>query len=444
MLIYFQHKLILAGLILTAVAVFGGPLDIRVEEQQLANGLTILVTPLANTAVMYFQVTIRSGSRNEPEPGQTGFAHFFEHIMFRGSKHFSRAERVRIIQQYGGDANAWTAEDLTSYHIKATAAALEPVIQMEADRFINLQYSKEDFQTESGAILGEYNTNRSSPELPMEEKLYGAAFQHHTYGHTTMGYYPDILAMPKLYKHSLDFFSRYYRPDNAILIVTGDVDPKKVFTLAEKYFGPWRKGYNPKPIPTEPPQQARREVSVTWPTSTQPQLWLAWKVPAYSDTSSVFPALEVLREWYLGQEGTLYKKLVRNDQVVRSLSTDLGRHRDPGLFVVKARLYHEQDLPGVRSQIDSTLSLSMAKLTTTDLSRIKDHLKYAARMRLDTPSGVANQLNAFAQLTGNYRSYAQYHDRLDQLDLKTIQAVQKMIFRPEKLTLATLRQGVMQ
>ena len=420
------------------------PFNLQVHEHQLDNGLTVLIVPMQNTEVMTIQVTMRVGSRNEVEFGKTGFAHFFEHMMFRGSKNYSRELRGEIIQQYGGDANAWTSEDLTNYHITATASALEPLLAMEADRFINLEYSKEDFQTEAGAILGEYNTGRSDPGLTMEEKLLDEAFHQHTYGHTVMGYYTDILAMPQQYRHSLEFFNRYYRPDNAILTIAGGIDPDQAYQLAKKYFGPWESGYNPKPVPQELPQHETRQVDVTWPTNTNPQLWLAWKIPAYSDSNSVYQVLSVLQQAQFSATGELYKRLVVDEQLLRRLRVDAGRHRDPNLFTVKAVLYDATNMDSVRNVITSTLTQAAESMTAEDLKRIKEHLHYAASMRLDDPSGVAYSLLSFAELTGDYHSYQRYYDRLDALDLATIKKIQTRIFRPERLNIVTLRQEVHQ
>lgn len=420
------------------------PFHIPVQEHQLQNGLTVLLVPMANTTVITMQMTVRVGSRNEVEFGKTGFAHFFEHMMFRGSKNYPRETRGEIIQKYGADANAWTSDDLTNYHITATVSALEPLLAMEADRFINLTYSKEDFQTEAGAILGEYNTGRTNPGLTMAEALRAKAFQRHTYGHTVMGFYTDILAMPNQYQHSLEFFRRYYRPDNAILTIAGGIDTIATLALVKKYYGPWQPGYNPKPVPQEYVQHETREVALTWPTQTNPQLWMAWKIPAYSDTNSLHQVLDVLQQAQFSAWGKLYKRLVVDEQILRSLRVEADRSRDPGLFIVRATLYDVTLMDSVRNVISTELSRAGDDLTAAQLARIKDHLYYAATMRLNDPGSVAYQLLAFAQLTGDYHSLQRYYDRLEALDLATIRTVQQRIFRPERLTVVTLRQEVHQ
>lgn len=430
-----------AGLI---VQLSARPIQIPVKEYQLQNGLTVLLVPMANTDVMTMQMTVRVGSRNEVEFGKTGFAHFFEHMMFRGSKHYSRERRDEMIQQYGADANAWTSDDLTNYYITATVSALEPLLAMEADRFINLTYTKEDFQTEAGAILGEYNTGRSNPALTMSEALRAEAFQRHTYGHTVMGYYTDILAMPNQYEHSLEFFRRYYRPDNAILTIAGGIETGKTLALVKKYYGPWKPGYDPKPVPQEFTQHKSREIALTWSTQTNPQIWMAWKIPAYSDSNTIYQVLDVLREAQFSKWGELYKRLVIDEQILRSLRVESDRSRDPGLFTVQATLYDETLIDTVRTVISATLSQAGDHLTEAQLTRIKDHLYYAATMRLSDPANVAYQLLSFAQLTGDYRSLQRYYDQLEALDLSTIRTIQQRIFQPERLTIVTLKQEVHQ
>ncbi|MCF7796379.1 MAG: insulinase family protein [Lentisphaeria bacterium] len=420
------------------------PIEIPVKEYQLKNGLTVLLVPMPNTDVMTMQMTVRVGSRNEVEFGKTGFAHFFEHMMFRGSKNYSRERRDEIIQQYGADANAWTSDDLTNYFITATVSALEPLLAMESDRFINLTYSREDFQTEAGAILGEYNTGRSDPSLTLSETLRTTAFERHTYGHTVMGYHSDILAMPRQYEHSLDFFRRYYRPDNAILTIAGGIDVTETLGWVKKYYGPWKPGYNPKPVPQEFIQTETREAALTWPTRTNPQLWMAWKIPAYSDTNAINQVLDVLRESQFSQWGNLYKRLVIDEQIIQSLRVEADRSRDPGLFTVQATLYDATRMDSVHHVISQSLSQAGEQLTQEQFARIKDHLYYAATMRLNDPAGVAYLLLSFAQLTGDFHSLQRYYDQLDALDLSTVKTIARRIFKPERLTVVTLKQEVHQ
>ncbi|CUT01121.1 M16 family metallopeptidase [Candidatus Kryptonium thompsonii] len=184
----------------------------KINKVVLENGLTVLSVPFDSPGIIAYYTVVRAGSRNEVEPGKTGFAHFFEHMMFRGTEKYPEQVYNDILKRLGADSNAFTTADWTAYHIVASSDALETIIDIESDRFMNLKYTEEQFKTEAGAILGEYNKSASSPFLPLYEKLQDLAFTTHTYKHTTIGFLKDILDMPNQYDYSLQFFDRYYRP----------------------------------------------------------------------------------------------------------------------------------------------------------------------------------------------------------------------------------------
>ncbi|MFQ5598960.1 MAG: M16 family metallopeptidase, partial [Candidatus Krumholzibacteriia bacterium] len=198
------------------------PYETHVET--LDNGLQVILVPMDSGGLVAYWTIVRTGARDEYEPGHTGFAHFFEHMMFRGSEKYPREVREKILTEMGVDANAFTTDDLTGYYLNFAAEDLERVIELESDRFRNLKYSEEDFKTEAGAVYGEYRKNRSSPFFTIYEAVHQEAFDVHTYGHTAMGYEDDIKRMPTMYDYSLSFFSRYYRPENVVLLVIGDVE----------------------------------------------------------------------------------------------------------------------------------------------------------------------------------------------------------------------------
>ncbi len=183
-----------------------------VTKTVLENGLTVLTIPYDSPGLVAYYTVVRTGSRNEVEAGHSGFAHFFEHCMFRGTVKYPADKYNDILKRLGADSNAFTTDDWTCYHIVASSDALETLADIESDRFMNLKYSEEAFKTESGAILGEYNKNYSIPFESMFETLQNTAFTTHTYKHTTMGFLSDIRDMPNQYQYSLKFLDRFYRP----------------------------------------------------------------------------------------------------------------------------------------------------------------------------------------------------------------------------------------
>ena len=213
-----------------------------IYQQKLANGLNIVTVPFDSPGLAAFYIVVRVGSRNEIEDGVTGFAHFFEHMMFRGTDKYPREEYNRVLKMTGAGANANTSLDRTIYHMTGNADYLEKMFELESDRFMNLNYSEHDFKVEAGAVKGEYTKNFASPYQQLYENLLNTAFDTHTYKHTTMGFFKDIVDMPNQYEYSLKFFDHYYRPEYSTIVVVGDVKPENVNELAKKYFGKWEKG----------------------------------------------------------------------------------------------------------------------------------------------------------------------------------------------------------
>src|SRR5262245_18538660 len=218
---------LLALLAATASAQGTGGSDVlpfKVTEKTLPNGLKVVVVPTGFPNIVSVQIPMMTGSRNEVEPGKSGFAHFFEHMMFRGTVAYPPDKYNAIINQAGVRQNAFTTDDFTNFHTTFAKEDLEKVLEIEADRFQNLSYSVEAFKTESRAVLGEYNKNGANPIHKLIEVMRDKAFTTHTYKHTTMGFLKDIEDMPNQYEYSKTFFQRWYRPENATVIVAGDVD----------------------------------------------------------------------------------------------------------------------------------------------------------------------------------------------------------------------------
>ena len=263
-------------------------LPFQAVEKTLPNGLRVIVVPTGFPNLVSLQIPVQTGSRNEVEPGKSGFAHFFEHMMFRGTKEFPPAKYQAILTRAGARQNAYTTDDFTNYHVTFAKEDLETILRIEADRFQNLSYPPEAFKTEARAVLGEYNKNSANPLTKLIEVQRDHAFTTHTYKHTTMGFLKDIEDMPNQFDYSRQFFDRWYRPEYATVIVAGDVDPDQVFPLVEKYFGPWKRGSFQVEIPQEPEPQGPVYAHVPWDTPTLPWVTVAFHGPAFSETDKDF------------------------------------------------------------------------------------------------------------------------------------------------------------
>src|SRR5258708_1607552 len=224
-------------------------------QEDLPNGLRLVTIPTDFPNIVSVFIVVQTGSRNEVEAGKTGFAHLFEHMMFRGTDKYPPDKYQAVLTRIGAASNASTSNDRTVYHTTFSKEDLAEVLAMEADRFQNLKYTPEIFKTETGAVLGEYNKNSSDPSEKLDEVLRDTAFDRHTYKHTTMGFLKDVQDMPSQYDYSLKFFDRYYRPEYTTIVVTGDVDAKQVRALVDKSWSNWKRGSYDPDIPVEPPQQ---------------------------------------------------------------------------------------------------------------------------------------------------------------------------------------------
>src|SRR5713226_5478156 len=205
-----------------------------VELHTLPTGLRVGLVPYDSPGLVAYYTLMRVGSRNEVEQGRSGYAHFFEHMMFTGTKAHPARSSDLVMTSLGLSTNAFTDNDLTVYHLYGPARALPTIIEYEADRFANLDYTEAAFRTEAGAILGEYLKSASNPEQKLSEKMMETAYTAHTYRHTTIGFLDDIKNMPAGYEYSRQFFRRYYTPDNATIFVVGDFDKTSTLSMIEK------------------------------------------------------------------------------------------------------------------------------------------------------------------------------------------------------------------
>ncbi|HEY0096367.1 MAG TPA: pitrilysin family protein [Archangium sp.] len=386
------------------------------KVDRLPNGLTVVRVPFNSPGLIAYQTVVRVGSRNEVEPGRTGFAHFFEHMMFKGTKNFPEGEREKVISTYGYDDNAFTSDDITVYHSYGPTAGLEKLVEIEADRFRHLEYSEPSFQTEALAVLGEYHKNAAQPYLKIEEELGRTAFTKHTYGHTTLGYYDDIKAMPQAYQYSRTFFERWYTPDNVLLIVVGDFNDDALMQVVRKHYGPWDRKSATVTVAAEPPQTKERSVHIDWPQSTQPRHLHAWRTPAARLDTADAALQAVLADYLVGTTSPLYKELVLDKQLAQQLYGDYSIHRDPHLFSLVAVLQDEGNREAVRSAFNAAVrELATGKVDAARVEAIKSNTRYGLLMGMETAKSVATQLSWYAGVYGTPDALARHHQKVSEV-----------------------------
>lgn len=433
---------LLAVLSRPAEAQTGVAFPFPVKEKTLPNGLRVYVVSYDSPGLVAYYSIVRTGSRNEVEPGKSGFAHFFEHMMFHGTERYSPDAYNAAIKEMGADSNAFTSDDLTVYHILAGKAALPKIVEIEADRFQHLQYKQPEFQKEARAVLGEYNKNASNPMQKMFEVLYDNAYTTHTYKHTTMGFLKDIENMPNEYAYSRQFFERYYRPDNVVILVVGDADPDATFALVEKQYGEWKVGGKRPVVPAEPPQKAEKRAEIKWPSPTLPMLLEGYHAPAFSTTNVDLPALDVLAELLFSERAALYKRLVIKEQKVESLYGSNDAHVDPNLFQVLARIKKPEDMDYVARTIHEEMArMAREGVDEKMLAEVVSHVKYAFAAQLSTADRTAYTASSFLALTGDLGSINAYFALYDKVTSADVKRVAQTYFVPNNRTTVTLKAG---
>lgn len=405
----------------------------------LTNGLRLVTVPTEHKNLVALYIIVRTGSRNEVEPGKSGFAHFFEHMMFRGSENFSSDQRDALMKKAGAEANAYTSDDRTVYHALFAVSDLEKVMELEADRFQRLKYSEEDYKTEALAVLGEYNKNSANPINKLWEVLRERAFTNHPYSHTTMGFIQDIRAMPDQYQYSLDFYKRYYRPEYSTILLAGDITRERSLALTKKFFGTWERGAYKPSIPAEPPQKQPRTASVDWPSPTLPFVVVAHRGPAYSDERKDKAALDFLGPIAFGENSDLYQKLVLKEQKVDALMVSFDDQIDPELFAVVARVKDQKDVEYVRGAIVDTFErFASERVTQEKLDETRAHIRYSIALTWTSAGAIAGFLAPYIALNGTPQTVDKVFALYQQVTPKDIQDNARKYFTSETRTVVTL------
>jgi zinc protease len=385
------------------------------ETVRLENGLTAYLIKAGAPGQFTHLALVRTGSRDEVEPGRSGFAHLFEHMMFRGTERYPDydGETTRI----GAFRNGTTSSDWTIYYAVANSGYLEKVMDIEADRFQRLKYTESDFRTDAGAVLGEQQQGARDPQRILNEKMRETVFTRHPYGHTVIGYEADVRAMPQGYAYSQEFYRRHYRPDNVVVVIAGDFDATAAKALVRKFYGGWaRSAAAPPPVPPEPAQTEPRRRTVTYPGRTLPIVSISHRAPAWTSADRPTVALEVLGHAAFGPNSPLYKKLVLQERRVQSLGSSFDLLRDPYVVTVQATVSRPEDAGAVEAELVAEFARYRDTLVEpARLADIKRNLRYGFLMALESARDVAFSLVQPLAATG----------RLDAVEdrLRTVEAV---------------------
>ncbi len=414
-------------------------LPFKATERTLANGLKVIVVPTGFPNIVSVQIPVQTGSRNEVEPGKSGFAHFFEHMMFRGTAAYPPDRYQTVVTRAGARQNAYTTDDYTNYHTTFAKEDLATILAIEADRFQNLSYPEDAFKTESRAVLGEYNKNSAQPLQKLIEVQRDHAYTTHTYKHTTMGFLKDIEDMPNQFAYSKEFFARWYRPEYTTVIVAGDVTPEEVLPLVEKFWGPWKAGSYKADVPQEPEPKGPVYAHVPWPAATAPWVTVAFHGPAFSETAKDFAAIDLLFDLTFGPTSELYKTLVEQDQKVDQLFPFTPAHADASLATVAARVKDPADATGVRDEILKAMAAARtSQVAPQRLADAKSNARYAFVRTLDTTEAIAATLARYVRFRRSFDTLNKAYAVYETLTPADLTAAAQRYFTDERLVVTTL------
>ncbi len=395
--------------------------EIDFEQQTLPNGLRVIYAPLRTAPVVHVRVLYHVGSRDE-RPDRQGFAHMFEHMMFRGSAHVKPEEHMKLIGDVGGNSNAFTSFDQTVYLQTLPASHLEMALYLEADRMASFKVSEEIYKTERKVVAEEWRMRQNRPYGNLWEDLMRTAFKAHSYRWTPIGNMDHLRAAPV--NELQDFFNTYYLPNNAVLVISGDIDIAKTKAMVEKYFGWIPKGPEVKRnIPAEPEQQEVRRLTVPQRVPL-PMFVSAFRLPAYNDADldAVSLLASILGD---GDSSRLSRKLVNSESPVAAAAfASPTMLQDAGLLAVGARVLQGKDIKDVENQINEVLAdVRKNGVTQAELDKVKYQARQSIINGRVTSESLASQLGTEALLANDPSRVNTELDRLNAVSLEDIKRV---------------------
>ena len=376
--------------------------ELPVAAYSLPNGLRILMHEDHSAPVISSYVFYRSGSRNE-QCGKTGIAHLFEHMMFNGGKKYGPGMFDDLIEGHGGSTNGYTSRDMTAYLNNFPREALPMVLDLESDRMAHLALTPQNLEQERGIVMEERRL-RIDDQVSgvMNEALYLQAYVKTPYRWNTVGFMSDLQKITL--EDAKQYFRTYYAPDNAILVLVGDLDPEPTRRLVERYFGPIPRRPPPPPVDaSEPPQDGERRVAVR-KNAELPAVLIGYHAVSALDPDRA--ALDVVERVVSGGESArLYEDLVRAHEVATGVEANNSWGIDPDLFWIYAQARPGKTAKQLEERIDAVMTkLAAEPVPADELRKAKNQLRSELVRNLKTVSGKANQLGFFEVVFGDYRA----------------------------------------
>jgi len=431
-------RLILALLLVVAALPMAGghAAEPTVLATTLDNGLRVLLLEDHRSPIVSFQVWYRVGSRNEHR-GATGIAHFLEHLMFKGTPTHGRGQFAELVERNGGQDNAFTMQDTTTYFVNIAADKLDLVLELEADRMRNLLLDPKEIDSERQVVIEERRTRtEDDPDGFLSEAVNAISFKAHPYGQPTVGWMEDITRVTPAEIRA--FYNAYYVPGNAIIAAAGDFKAAELLDKIKGRFGAIPRAPAPPPVlAIEPAQEGERRVVVR-KQARLPIVYLAWHVPNY--TSADAPALEVLSAVLSGGRASrLYRDLVYDRQLALEAGGDYSYFSiDPNLF-----WFWATPMPGQTPEtLEKELLAAMERFKTEpateeELARAKNQMEAAFVFQEDSIHRRASLLARF-ELLGSYTKKDEFLKQIRAVTAADVQRVAKSWFPPDRKNVGVL------
>ena len=412
------------------------------ETFTLANGLQVVVVQNHRLPVVNHMVWYKVGAADDPL-GKSGIAHFLEHLMFKGTKAVPAGEFSHIVARNGGRENAFTSEDETAYFQTVSRDRLELVMKLEADRMHNLVIAPNEVDSERLVIMEERRMRTdNSPAAQLNEQMNALLFRRHPYGTPTIGWMNEMEGLTRA--DALAFYRRHYAPNNAILIVAGDITAAELKPLAEKYYGTIpRRDIAPRKRLVEPPQIAARRVTLKSLQVREPQMSRVYLAPA-ADSGAPSRALDVLENTLAGgTTGRLYKKLVVEDKLAVSVSANYeGDAIAYGTFNFAAQPAQGIALEKVEAALDAEIDrLLKDGVTDEEVTRAKAHLLDSAAVARDSLRRGAYAMGLALTTGRTIEDVESWPDRIQDVSAADVLAAAKTALKPERSVTGYLLHG---
>jgi zinc protease len=407
-----------------------------VQETTLPNGLRVRLLANHQTPVVSLYTFFQVGSRNE-RPGITGISHLFEHMMFNGAKKYGPKKFDQVLESSGGRSNAYTSTDMTVYYEDFASDALETVLDLESDRMRSLRINDVALKSERQVVMEERRVRVDNDITGiMDEELGTLVWKAHAYRWPVIGWMKDIENITR--QDCEQYFRTYYAPNNAVLYICGDIEPKQTLALVRKYYGDIPRGPSPEPVlNAEPDQKGERRAEVRHPAQS-PALMIAYRGPSAREEDTLL--LDVLQYALTKGEGSrLVKKLVYDTQLAVSVGVDWSWRVDPGIVLFFLELKPDSDPRKVEEALYAELArLTQEGLSERELQKAKNNLRADHLRELATNSGRAHAMGHYEALLGSWRDGLSLPSVYAAATNEQLRAVAAKYFAPERRSVVTL------